>query len=767
MIKFKDRLCQHFRSLGVKAKDSARFSTLVNKWVESNGEEWTVKRMKSLVSALKESLATGHYIVPEGWATKKNYKGIKIVKDGLVHRFLCAKTDQELFLANTFFRSYTLIMIDGKPTKTQLEKFNTAVFGLSEPNYDRELVKDISTSSERFFTKLVNTFPDYPEHLYNVQYTPLVYVAPNEKTSPCYNDEGPFHDLEIYTSKRSNPQTKSLYPLMAIDSLSSLWAKFPMEVSETILGKGCTHIPPMKVRTSKDVPAGTLGFIQEPGCKCRIVASPALSIQAIGEPLKRKLEFISSKIKWMYTFDHQKGRETTQEWLKKGKTVYAYDASSFTDRFPVDLQLEVLRVMKDCALLTQFDYEVAKSCSKLKFKSEYHSHLVQYTAGGQPMGWGPSFHLAALTHAILAWKCCRLTGQNPVDTVSIIGDDINICHEATARHYVDFMSRLGVDINLEKSVISDKVSEFAGKIITKDIIIPTIKLKPGRRNQEQLVKLLDFYPRHFWNNLTPEDKKRAIHAILPEYLGGIRMEIPKDYKQKIIIDWDNVTRHQIQQDIRNKTSYSSHASVSKYLNFVQKSFEIIQEELPSFQEMRSFITIVSEGNVQIGLSESSGMYYLKHQHENHADKPVYNKALTINDIIVSSILTDIRNQNDPSVNKKYIRKRNEFSTIGPRLSHHQKAMVRTGLPVDLIKHFMDKHGYIFQEFEKYVKTQYSLSKVYSSINNNSDYTNNQKVLKEAQSYGKRNENKFIKFDNSGEQPDSRDVTDSEYDFEGF
>lgn len=80
---------------------------------------------------------------------------------------------------------------------------------------------------------------------------------------------------------------------------------------------------------------------------------------------------------------------------------------------------------------------------------------------------------------------------------------------------------------------------------------------------------------------------------------------------------------------------------------------------------------------------------------------------------------------------------------------------------------MDKHGYIFQEFEKYVKTQYSLSKVYSSINNNSDYTNNQEVLKEAQSYGKRNENKFIKFNNSSEQPDSRDVTDSGYDFEGF
>lgn len=766
MNSFKDRLCQHFRSLGVKAKDSARFSTLMNKWIESNGEEWTVKRMKSLSSALRQSQITGEYSIPEGWATKKNYKGDKIVKDGLIHRFLCANDNQQLFLANTFFRSYTLIMIDGKPTKTQLEKFDTAVFGLSEPNYDRELVKDISASSKKFFTTFVNKFPKSPEDLYNVQYTPLVYVAPNEKTSPCYNDEGDFHDLEIYTSKRSNPQTKSLYPLMAIEPLSRLWVKFPKEVSETILGKGHTHIPPVKVRTSKDVPAGTLGFIQEPGCKCRIVASPALSIQAIGEPLKRKLEYISSKVKWMYTFDHQEGRLTTQDWLKKGKTVYAYDSSSFTDRFPVDLQLEVLRVMKDCALLSQFDYEVAVACSKLKFKSEYHSHLVQYTAGGQPQGWGPSFHLAALTHAIVAWKCCRLTGQNPVETVSVIGDDINICHEATARHYADYMSRLGVDINLEKSVISNRVSEFAGKIITKDVIIPTIKLKPGRRNQEQLVKLLDFYPRNFWNNLSPEEKRRSIHAILPEYLGGIRMEIPKDYKQKIIIDWDNVTRHQIQQDIRNKTSYSSHASVTKYLEFVQKSFEVIQEDLPSFQEMRAFVTKISDGDVQIGLSESSGMYYLKHQQKD-VDRPVYSNTLTINDIIVSSILTDIKNHNDPLVKRRYIKKRNESFSSDPILSHHQKEMVRTGIPVDLIKYFMDKHGYIFQEFERYVKTQYSLSKVYSSINNSSDYTHSQKTLKEAQSYGKRNENKFIKFNNSSEQPDSREVTDSGSDLEGF
>jgi len=111
----------------------------------------------------------------------------------------------------------------------------------------------------------------------------------------------------------------------------------------------------------------------------------------------------------------------------------------------------------------------------------------------------------------------------------ILGDDIVIFDKHTAVRYEAFMVQtLGVPISKDKSIISDNIAEFAGKVITSNRIISKYNWIPIRDTN-----VMDVLSYHGPTALqwVPESLlvPSVTVATLPKYLGGLGWTLPKEY----------------------------------------------------------------------------------------------------------------------------------------------------------------------------------------------------------------------------------------------
>jgi hypothetical protein len=65
-------------------------------------------------------------------------------------------------------------------------------------------------------------------------------------------------------------------------------------------------------------------------------------LQFLVDPWARELYSQLRNIPQDYTFNQQAGAERVAEWLRSGKTVWSFDLSSATDRFPLAITRTVL-----------------------------------------------------------------------------------------------------------------------------------------------------------------------------------------------------------------------------------------------------------------------------------------------------------------------------------------------------------------------------------------------------------------------------------------
>jgi hypothetical protein len=135
-------------------------------------------------------------------------------------------------------------------------------------------------------------------------------------------------------------------------------------------------------------------------------------------------------------------------------------------------------------------------------------------AVGQPMGFGPSFNLATLTHYLML-ACCPGFDE---DHVVIVGDDIAMNDTKMAQFYERIMEKLGVEINQSKSIVSPLLAEFCGKVITSDGVIQSKKIKPFE--VISITSQLEYYGDHIYFNMKGDMKKAALAYFLPSSLGG-------------------------------------------------------------------------------------------------------------------------------------------------------------------------------------------------------------------------------------------------------
>lgn len=591
----KDRVCQHLSSLGFPYTESRRFASQVQKWINQSGPEWTVERLKELRVTFKEHLESGEYILPPGWATRKNRNGTKIVRDGFVHRILTSPNEGKNFKRKEgFLRTYQVIVLD-KCSQKQLSKMVAAVEGDTNADVakEEECVNTIQIRNiSRKDVVKIRAVGSESKSL------ALMWGNPQKRSPALTEVEYSGQELKLMSTSRQSVHVAKFIDYFAIDNEThAFWKRNPGFVADRIIGKG-RPLPVMSYPEYNDVeiPAGTLSVIQEGGAKARWVANPFLAFQALGEPLKDKL--------WAYTKraysheictdDQERGYATVTRWISEGRKVWCFDASAFTDRFPLTLQLKVLDQLCEMGIASKSDVESFRLVVQKPWYCSALGRNVKWTVG-QPLGYGPSFHLATLTHAALVDSLVPEMVKD--DTYCIVGDDIVIADARLAQSYDDVMSDLGVDINRQKTLVSSRYAEFLGKLISVEGVNPSIKTKL-LLSPDQVIDTLLFYGPRGLKYLTPQQRSQVMRVYLPVDLGGHDWRLPNvKYEEWLsLTQQDRFGTMRLEADLLNFYGRGLFTEVSE----VEKAIENLSE----FYSINDYCLSASEWAL-LGIKERS------------------------------------------------------------------------------------------------------------------------------------------------------------------
>ena len=270
---------------------------------------------------------------------------------------------------------------------------------------------------------------------------------------------------------------------------------------------------------SKHFYVGSLGFIQEPGLKLRVVANPIRVGQSFLDPLKTLLLETLRGLANDCTFDQEKGIRQVQSWLKKDITVYSVDLADATNLFPWHYQLAVMNTVLEKNKPTDLNGANQVKAMQLMMQAYVKGvwstpHGDKQFLRGQPLGLGPSFPLFALSHHTLLQEC----GAKPEDYV-ILGDDICISSLQVYTEYRKKLLLLGCKVSEDKCLTSRLLAEFAGKLITSNSVTSKYKWVPIRAYNVMDV-LRVFGPRVL--PLVPRSLLDVVPTLctIPKYMGG-------------------------------------------------------------------------------------------------------------------------------------------------------------------------------------------------------------------------------------------------------
>jgi hypothetical protein len=208
-----------------------------------------------------------------------------------------------------------------------------------------------------------------------------------------------------------------------------------------------------------------LGVVHDQSGKARIVGITNYWIQIILKPLHDAILSLLKEIPMDGTFNQVApvNRLMSMKQLNNQK-FYSFDLSSATDRLPVDVQADILNLLVPNlgslwkSLLGSLRWLWISSNRRVKDKE------VKYSVG-QPMGAYSSWAMLALSHHIIVQVAAINCGIRSFSSYAVLGDDIVIADDRVAKQYLLLMNLLGVQINLSKSLTSDKFCEFAKRWI--------------------------------------------------------------------------------------------------------------------------------------------------------------------------------------------------------------------------------------------------------------------------------------------------------------
>lgn len=211
---------------------------------------------------------------------------------------------------------------------------------------------------------------------------------------------------------------------------------------------------------------GEIHAAQEGGAKLRMYASPYSIVQNLLYPIHYWVDTFRRQLPTDCTYDQKSGAEWAQSVLRRGEQVFSVDLSTATCRFPLCVQIDMLR---NLGLAVPYcDALVWASQGEWKVGSELLPDFPESMSWvvGQPLGIAPSMSMFSLAHNLLLIGCCDLLGLDPAQSFRVLGDDVVLRTTALHELYTRVIGLAGVPISWHKCHSSDKVAEFAGFTIS-------------------------------------------------------------------------------------------------------------------------------------------------------------------------------------------------------------------------------------------------------------------------------------------------------------
>ena len=200
-----------------------------------------------------------------------------------------------------------------------------------------------------------------------------------------------------------------------------------------------------------------LSVIKDKEGKNREIAILDYYSQQALRPLHKYLFKVLRRIPQDSTFD-QFGR-THLLRRTEGSSFHSIDLSSATDRFPIDIQEEMLTVM--------FGSEYAKAWRDIMvgYPFDYKGRQIFYRTGN-PMGAYSSWSIFALCHHYMVYLASKDAGIPWSECpYMLLGDDIVIADDKVAENYKALLERFDIPYSKEKSHQSPYMFEFAKRFI--------------------------------------------------------------------------------------------------------------------------------------------------------------------------------------------------------------------------------------------------------------------------------------------------------------
>jgi hypothetical protein len=246
--------------------------------------------------------------------------------------------------------------------------------------------------------------------------------------------------------------------------------------------------------------------------KLRAVANPFRVYQLVLSRLGDQVYDLVKTLPWDCTHDQDEGTRWAQEQMLANKEMFAVDLSDATNLFPLSLQIILLKSIRG---INSEDISLFEEISTLPWLSRTHG-LVQWTKG-QPLGLYPSFGVFTLTHGILL-RALEESLQLPEGNFRVLGDDVVISDPSLHNAYREVLQKLRMPVSEDKTLKSREVTEFAGRVITRDSIYAIGKWR--RSSDRNFLTLLKTIGPRYLQFLQPRQRRVAmLYMTLPVPIG--------------------------------------------------------------------------------------------------------------------------------------------------------------------------------------------------------------------------------------------------------
>lgn len=199
-----------------------------------------------------------------------------------------------------------------------------------------------------------------------------------------------------------------------------------------------------------------LSIVKDPECKMRVIGIVDYVTQVTLSPIS---DILFGNLKRIHS-DRTFTQSPLHNWEDNSESFWSVDLSSATDRFPLQIQKELLAEIFS-------DKAYSESWALLLTGREYldpNGNPLRY-AVGQPMGAKSSWPAFTLAHHLIIFYCARLEGFKEFSQYIMLGDDIVIKNDRVAKRYISVLEKIGVKTSYAKTHVSKDTYEFAKRWI--------------------------------------------------------------------------------------------------------------------------------------------------------------------------------------------------------------------------------------------------------------------------------------------------------------